>query len=199
MPASASADRCSTRSDALTGPLAQFTARRMVAEAMREIENAEGRDARDVEVAESLGMTIDDYHQVLQDASGARIFSYEELSEVGEVVPQEGSLARRRNMLEEGPRAASKRAISARPGDAIASLPERERLVIALYYDEELNLREKSARCSASVNRVFARSTARRHCACARDCLTGCSTTTICNGKYPKLPPTVFSSCRYAG
>ena len=66
---------------------------RMVADAMREIENSEGRDARDVEVAESLGMSLEDYHHVLQDASGARIFSYEELSEVGEVVPTEGSVA----------------------------------------------------------------------------------------------------------
>ena len=76
---------------------------RMVADAMREIENSEGRDARDVEVAESLGMSLEDYHHVLQDASGARIFSYEELSEVGEVVPTEGSMARPRNLFEDGP------------------------------------------------------------------------------------------------
>ena len=125
---------------------------RMVADAMREIENA---DARDVEVAESLGMSLDDYHQVLQDASGARIFSYEELSEVGEVVPHEGSAARPRNLLEEGPSRGLERShFRDALGDAIASLPERERLVIALYYDEELNLREIGQVLGVSESRV---------------------------------------------
>ncbi|MCB1723692.1 MAG: RNA polymerase sigma factor FliA [Gammaproteobacteria bacterium] len=128
---------------------------RMVAEAMREIENAEGRDARDIEVAESLGMSLDDYHQVLQDACGARIFSYEELCEVGEVVPHEGSSARPHNMLEEGPsRGLEKSHFRDALGDAIASLPERERLVIALYYDEELNLREIGQVLGVSESRV---------------------------------------------
>ena len=37
---------------------------------------------------------------------------------------------------------------------AIASLPERERLVMALYYDEELNLREIGAVMGVSESRV---------------------------------------------
>ncbi|MDJ0814337.1 MAG: RNA polymerase sigma factor FliA, partial [Woeseiaceae bacterium] len=128
---------------------------RMVADAMRDIENAEGRDARDVEVAESLGMSIEEYHQVLKDASGARIFSYEELSEVGEVVPTDGNLGRSRNLLEDGPaRGLEKSHFREALGDAIASLPERERLVIALYYDEELNLREIGQVLGVSESRV---------------------------------------------
>ena len=128
---------------------------RMVADAMREIENSEGRDARDVEVAESLGMSLEDYHHVLQDASGARIFSYEELSEVGEVVPTEGSMARPRNLFEDGPaRGLEKSHFREALRDAIAGLPERERLVIALYYDEELNLREIGQVLGVSESRV---------------------------------------------
>jgi len=119
---------------------------RMVAEAMREIENSEGRDARDVEVAESLDLTLDEYHQILADSSGARIFSYEELNELGEVVPgnsQASNNSRQRNELNEGPlQGLEKSHFKEALGDAIAGLPERERLVIALYYDEELNLRE---------------------------------------------------------
>jgi len=38
--------------------------------------------------------------------------------------------------------------------DAIATLPERERLVIALYYDEELNLREIGQVLGVSESRV---------------------------------------------
>ena len=38
--------------------------------------------------------------------------------------------------------------------DAIANLPERERLVLALYYDEELNLKEIGEVLGVSESRV---------------------------------------------
>lgn len=60
---------------------------RMVAEAMREIENSEGRDARDVEVAEALDMSLEDYHQILRDSTGCRIFSLDELTAVSDGFP----------------------------------------------------------------------------------------------------------------
>ncbi len=63
---------------------------RMVADAMRRIENDEGRDARDVEVANHLGMSLPEYHRILQDSSGCRIFSIEDLQMVGEL-PQPNS------------------------------------------------------------------------------------------------------------
>jgi RNA polymerase sigma factor for flagellar operon FliA len=39
-------------------------------------------------------------------------------------------------------------------GEAIASLPERERLVLSLYYEQELNLREIGAILEVSESRV---------------------------------------------
>lgn len=131
---------------------------RQVADAMREIEHETGRDARDVEVARTLGISLDEYHHILQDASGSRIFSYEELSEVGEVVPADGVMSgssKGKNSLLESPvddleKGDFKRALA----DAIATLPERERLVIALYYDEELNLREIGQVLGVSESRV---------------------------------------------
>ena len=131
---------------------------RQVAEAMRDIENDTGRDARDVEVAETLGISLDEYHQILQDSSGSRIFSYEELSEVGEVVPTDGGYSgpsKSKNSLFESPvDGLEKDNFKLALADAIASLPERERLVIALYYDEELNLREIGQVLGVSESRV---------------------------------------------
>jgi len=122
---------------------------RMVAEAMREIENAEGRDARDVEVAEALGITIEEYHNILRDSSGCRIFSLDELTALGEFSPQ----SIKSNT--QGPFAglqkdAFKRALA----DAISGLPERERLVIAMYYNEDMNLREIGQVLGVSESRV---------------------------------------------
>jgi len=126
---------------------------RMVADAMREIENAEGRDARDVEVAETLNISLDDYHSILKDASGSRIFSFDELVALGEVENQAEALSVSSDSqtpdagLE---RDDFKKALST----AISGLPERERLVVALYYDEELNLREIGQVLGVSESRV---------------------------------------------
>ncbi len=122
---------------------------RMVADAIRAIENREGRDARDVEVAETLDISLDEYHQILQDASGCRIFSLDELTAVGEIGSDHG-----RNTIS-GPfdglqQDAFKKALA----ESISGLPERERLVVAMYYDDELNLREIGQVLGVSESRV---------------------------------------------
>ncbi len=110
---------------------------RMVADAMRDIENRQGRDARDVEVADMLGLSLERYHQILLDASGCRIFSVEDLQMAGEI-PQD-----RNGGSDAGPYEGTRNdAFRQALADAISGLPERERLVIVLYYDEEMNLRE---------------------------------------------------------
>lgn len=122
---------------------------RMVADAMREIENNEGRDARDVEVAKVLGMSLEEYHQVLQDSTGCRIFSLDELNSLGEGLPDLGDKIS--DLPFEGLQKDSfKQALA----EAIASLPERERLVVAMYYDDELNLREIGHVLGVSESRV---------------------------------------------
>jgi RNA polymerase sigma factor for flagellar operon FliA len=55
---------------------------RMVAEVVRNIENKTGRDARDQEIAKGLEVSLKDYHRLLQEASGHRVFSYDELENV---------------------------------------------------------------------------------------------------------------------
>jgi len=122
---------------------------RVVAEAMRTIENEHGRDARDVEVAEELGMNLKEYHAILQDASGCRVFSLDELAAVGDVMRgQAGG-------VHAGPfEGLQKDAFKEALAKEIAGLPERERLVMALYYDEELNLREIGQVLGVSESRV---------------------------------------------
>jgi RNA polymerase sigma factor for flagellar operon FliA len=122
---------------------------RMVADAMREIENTEGRDARDVEVAELLGMSLEEYHQILQDSTGCRVFSLDELNALGEGLQELGDKIS--DLPFEG---LQKDAFKQALADAIAGLPERERLVIAMYYDDELNLREIGHVLGVSESRV---------------------------------------------
>ncbi len=122
---------------------------RMVAEVVREIENRTGRDARDHEIADSLGLSLEEYHQLLQDANGHKVFSYDDLG-VDDDSMSHGLSESLPEPLEGLQREDFKRNLS----QAIASLPERERLVMSLYYDKELNLREIGAVIGVSESRV---------------------------------------------
>ena len=122
---------------------------REVAEAVRKIENEVGRDARDVEVAEEMGLSLDEYHKILQDSTGCRIFSFEDPGTLGD----EGfpNTTRQPNQpLETLQKSDFKQGLA----EEIKGLPERERLVMALYYDEELNLREIGEILGVSESRV---------------------------------------------
>jgi RNA polymerase sigma factor for flagellar operon FliA len=104
---------------------------------MREIECSEARDARDVEVAEKMGIDLSEYHKILKDASVHKVFSTEDLATGSDNIDQGifGDIAGPLERLESSEfRLYMKR--------AIGSLPEREQLVMSLYYDEDLNLRE---------------------------------------------------------
>ena len=121
---------------------------REISHAIREIECLHGRDAKDAEVAERLSMSLDEYYQILQDASTHQILSFEDLPSkeskmVGINGKESGPLD---NLLSDD----MKRVLA----NAIESLPERERLVMSLYYDEELNLRETGEVLGVSESRV---------------------------------------------
>jgi RNA polymerase sigma factor for flagellar operon FliA len=121
----------------------------MVAEVVREIEHKTGRDARDHEIATAMQISLEDYHQLLQEASGHRVFSYDEL-EMESQGGFSGLVERDKGPLEGLQTEDFKRSLA----EAIAGLPERERMVMSLYYDEELNLREIGAVIGVSESRV---------------------------------------------
>ena len=117
---------------------------RAVAKAIRELESEFGREARDVEVAERMGMKLSDYHRIVEDSAGCQISSL--TTEEGEMTLTDSSADPFRDVVDEDFRAAL--------AEAISNLPERERLVMSLYYDDELNLKEIGAALRVSESRI---------------------------------------------
>jgi len=121
---------------------------REVAEAIRRVENEKGRDAKDSEIAEVLDISLDEYHHILQDSVGSRVLSIDELESLG--VTGSGQVSADQSPIDGIEREAFKKALAA----AIGDLPERERLIISLYYDDELNLREIGEVLGVTESRV---------------------------------------------
>ena len=121
---------------------------RELVKAIKQVENRKGREASDAEVAEAMGLSIVEYHKMVGDAAGSRLFSLDDDRVSGDWhsnIVAEG----------DGPQGAFeggffKRAVA----DAIKELPKREQMVMALYYDEELTLKEVGAVLELSESRV---------------------------------------------
>jgi len=122
---------------------------RRVAKVVSQIEGEKGREAKDVEIAAALEIDLDEYNRILQDSSGHKILSFEEIG-LGEESIVENLPNPQTSVLEN----VQKDDLSNIVADAITELPKRERMVMALYYDEELNLREIGAVIGVSESRV---------------------------------------------
>ena len=122
---------------------------RAITKAVADIEARHSRDARDAEVAEEVGMTLDEYYATLKDATGHRVFSFEDVP-AGEEGLSESLTDKIPEPLEHVENELFQEALA----EAISGLPERERLVMSLYYKEELNLRETGEVLGVSESRV---------------------------------------------
>lgn len=119
---------------------------RMVSDAIRTVEARLGRDAKDHEVAAELEMSLEDYYAILGDTAGSKLFSFEDLLESGVAADVHAEGEPQGELVDNRFRSALV--------EAIEGLPERERLVLSLYYDEELNLKEIGAVLGVSESRV---------------------------------------------
>jgi RNA polymerase sigma factor for flagellar operon FliA len=122
---------------------------RRLQEAMARLEKRLGRDPSDMEVAVELAMSLEEYHNLAQDAVCTRLFSLEELA--GEEGRPDDFIAGREPSPEQSVHGD---ALRRQLAQAIGELPERERLVLSLYYGDELNLKEIGLVLGVSESRV---------------------------------------------
>lgn len=122
---------------------------RHVSQAIHSLEGRLGRSPVEREIAEELEISIDEYHRILADSSSCRLFSIEQPSESYDTridVPEASTAEPDQRLSGDDLRTAV--------AQAVLDLPEREQLVLSLYYHRELNLKEIGAVLSVSESRV---------------------------------------------
>lgn len=119
---------------------------REAAEATRQIEQREGRAANATEIAQAVGMSLDDYGRLMEGAVRGHVLSLDDDDGHRESRSSEHSPAAYQAMESDE--------FQQQLVQAIENLPERERLILSLYYEQELNLREIGAVLGITESRV---------------------------------------------
>ncbi|MDX5376100.1 MAG: RNA polymerase sigma factor FliA [Halomonas sp.] len=121
---------------------------RAVDEAVRRLEQTLGRPAEETEIAAELDMDLEEYRQLLSDTNSGHLLPFEALMAEGiEPGIEDASIDTPYRMLIDE----EKRQQLA---EGIEALPEREKLLMALYYQEELNLKEIGVVLGVTESRV---------------------------------------------
>ncbi len=128
---------------------------REIERAIAELESKLGRAPEDDEIAAKIGITTDELESSLTDISRSSIAALDELWSTG-ADGDEMSLLDTIEDTDSIQPAAALDETEAREAlaDAIARLPEREKLVVTLYYYEELTLREIGEVLGVTESRV---------------------------------------------
>ncbi|VVE40617.1 MULTISPECIES: RNA polymerase sigma factor FliA [Pandoraea] len=124
---------------------------RQIEQAVQRLEQRLGRGPSESEIAGEMSIGLAEYQQMLQDVHGCQLIYYEDFESADEepfidricADPGADPLTM---LLDEGLRGGVV--------DAIERLPEREKLLMSLYYEQGLNLREIGAVLEVSESRV---------------------------------------------
>ena len=124
---------------------------RRIEETIARLEQAHGRPPSESELAVALGMSLAEYQKTLQEARGHQLFYFEDFIEEGEEDFLERHFvdddANPLNILEE-------QGLREVLVNGINELPEREKMMMALYYEQDLNLREIGEVMGVTESRV---------------------------------------------
>lgn len=127
----------------------------MITTASDEIKKSSGRMPEVDEIAETLELTLDEYYKIIQNSQAALILSIDELLHkqsngeeinLAEIIPDDASITPLKKL--------EQKEIKQLLAKLIDELPEKEKLILSLYYWEELTMREIASVMDVSEGRI---------------------------------------------
>ncbi len=122
---------------------------RQISDAIGRLSHRLGREPKDTEIAAELNVDVETYQRMLLDTSTSQFIGIEDLGVTDDVISDSPN-HHDDKLFEILATTEFKKAVA----KAISRLPKREQHVLALYYDEDLNLREIGEVLDLSESRV---------------------------------------------
>jgi RNA polymerase sigma factor for flagellar operon FliA len=130
-------------------PRSVYRRQRELTAAIQAVENRTGKPADAREIAAELGLSLEEYFRLVTSAAAYRLFSLDQDGEDGDMPVHQIQDPDSEPSVE-----LESDEFRATLTEAIRDLPEREGLVMSLYYEEELNLKEIGEVLGVTESRV---------------------------------------------
>lgn len=129
-------------------PRSVYRNSRTVSLAVKNVENRLGREATDREIASELNLDLAEYNELLKESAGSQLHGFEDLGVSDDIMKGEGAgLSEPHvNVMHDD--------MMNKLTHIIEGLPPKERLVLSLYYEQDLNLKEIGEVLDVSESRV---------------------------------------------
>jgi len=127
---------------------------RRIERAVSRLEQSLGRAPTECEIAQTLGVHVETYRQLLMDAQGVHIVHHEDFIHHDEDDPDWHERVVPANTAGDPLSRLLARDLRTALIQAINDLPEREKLMLSLYYEQNLNLKEIGAVMGVTEGRV---------------------------------------------
>lgn len=118
-------------------PRSVYRNSRMISEAIRQVEHRVGREAKDTEIASELNLPLSEYHEMRQDSASSHLYGFDDLGVTDDLLRGEGA-----GISSEPHDQVLRKDLLGQLNQVISTLPEKEGLVMHLYYEQDLNLKE---------------------------------------------------------
>lgn len=122
---------------------------RIISDAVKAVENRLGREAKDTEIAIELNLSLQEYHEMLQDSAGSHLYGFDDLGVTDDLLYIENG-----SEITEPHAKALFDDMQSQLSQVIDGLPHNERLVLSLYYEHDLNLKEIGEVIGVSESRI---------------------------------------------
>ncbi|MBA2649972.1 MAG: RNA polymerase sigma factor FliA [Legionella sp.] len=118
-------------------PRSVYRNARMISAAVRKLEHELGRAAKDCEIACELKVPLTKYHEMLQDSASSHLYGFDDLGMTDDTMQGEHQQSATEPHVH-----VLRTDLVDRLSAVISGLPPKERLVLSLYYEHDLNLKE---------------------------------------------------------
>ena len=129
-------------------PRSVYRNARMISLAVKNVENRLGRQATDREIAAELNLNLTEFNELLKESAGSQLHGFDDMGVTDDIMKGES-----RGLAEPHVTVAHDDMMS-KLTQIIESLPPKERLVLSLYYEQDLNLKEIGDVLGVSESRV---------------------------------------------